>query len=114
LPERVGQKPSPKSVRARVLTPGLDRFHKRGRIGKSIQAIGKAFTEILNARDWHKDEYDGFHSLDQMQCDQHEVDQFDANERRDQPTDAVDQKIANQNLGRTNRAIFYAGERQRN
>jgi hypothetical protein len=89
LPKWVGQKPSPESVRIRLSTPGLDRIRQRSQIGKSIQAIGKAFTEILNAHDWHKDEHDCFHSLDQMQCDQNEVDQLDADERRDQSADAV-------------------------
>src|SRR4029077_1620381 len=104
LPERVGQKPSPEGVRIRVSTTGFDRSHEHARIGKSIQAIGKTFTEILNARYWHKDEHDSFHSLDKMQYDQHEVDQFDADDRRNQPADTVDQKIADQNLGRANRA----------
>src|ERR1700676_2578354 len=50
----------------------------------------------------------------EMQCDEREVDEFDANERSDKAADAVNEKIADKNLSGADGAIFHAGEREGN
>ena len=52
--------------------------------------------------------------LDEVHSDEGEIDQLDAGERRDQATDAVDEKIADKNLRRADRSILHPRQRERN
>src|SRR6202022_3492263 len=92
----------------------LGGFDGSGRIGKTGKAVRQAFPEIFDTPNWNKNEHNCFHSLGQGRRTQRRVDELYANERRDESTEAVNEKIANQNLGRANGAIFHPGEGERN
>src|ERR1700693_666861 len=114
-PPLIWQKPCPKGIRVFlfifVLLGGLD---GTGRIWKTGETIGQASPKIFDAPDRNKDEHDCFHSLGQMQRNQREVDDFDADKRRNESANSVDEEIANQNLRCANGAIFNSGKRERN
>lgn len=52
--------------------------------------------------------------LSEVEADQDQVDQLDADEGHDQSADAVDQQVAAQDGGRTERPVGYALQGQRN
>jgi hypothetical protein len=68
---------------------------------------------ILIDRDRDKNKDDRFHSSGKVQSDQRDIDQLDADEWRDDTAETVDDQIPNQNLSGAHRAIFHAGERER-
>src|SRR3982074_3537924 len=53
-------------------------------------------------------------SLDRANENEDDVDELDADEGHNEPTDAVDDEIPAQNYSRWSRTVFHSSQRQRN
>ena len=78
------------------------------------ERIGDAGEEQRDEREAQRDENDvRFHDLHRPDELEDDVDELDADERRDDAADAVDEQRATQQRRRAERPVLHAAQRQR-